>query len=509
MSTYQDYADSVSRILENKGAAEARAKEQGGQLWGSTIANLGQVIPQQVQQAMAQHAAKQKTAKIQSVIQQNGGDLEKSLPTIYGIDATIGSQIAEHVAKVNKDLAEYQDLNDKHQTAQLDLSNKVLGTVHDEDSYARWAILQQKLGRQVPNQYDPAFVKQERDSLLAQQQALEAGKPHFKSMGRGGIFNEVTGETTREPQPLTPPTDKLVPVPGPEGKPVYGTPQVGAPVYEKPAAAAGGSDFDQYLASVAKEKNKSVADLTSAEILAARKSFGDSGRQVIQISPTMQLEQNNAKAVAQGIAKGTTSPEVLLSSRATAQGMALQAELEKMGVDANKLTREWTATKRAIGALNSNSQVRLAEVINKASESLDKVEELNKQWSDNASRWGIKALNKAQLRLAQNGAYGPEAQSVAQRLDAQIADVTSELAQSIMGGNSPTDHAFELAKRNLSADWTQKTLTDSIQQARYNLNLAQNARNDLLQNLGVSSTQVQVPPPANAAPPAAKKVNPF
>ncbi len=287
-----------------------------------------------------------------------------------------------------------------------------------------------------------------------------------------------------------------------QGNPVttFQTPVAGAS-FPRPAPAAGaGSDFDQYLAQVAKERGISVNDLTAADRLSARKTYGDAGRQVIQISPTMQAEQNNAKTVAQGLKNGTVSPEVLLSSRSTAQGMALQAELEKLGVDGNKLTREWTATKRAIGALNSNSQVRLSEVINKASESLDKVDELNKQWSQNASRWGIKALNRASLTAAQNGAYGKEAASVAQRLDAQIADVTSELAQGIMGGNSPTDHAFELAKKNLSSNWTQEVLDDSIKQARYNLNLAQNARNDFLEKLGVQSTQVQTPAPGASNP---------
>lgn len=232
---------------------------------------------------------------------------------------------------------------------------------------------------------------------------------------------------------------------------------------------------------------------------------GETGKPIVRnpravggqgLTGNAQNEQTNAHETALGIADGTTSPEVLLSSRATAQGMALQAELHKMGVDANKITREWGATKRAIAALNSTQQLRLAETINKASASLDKLDELNTEWSKNATRWGIKVVNRASLAAAQNGLYGQEAASVAQRLSAQISDVTSELGQSIMGGNSPTDHALKLAATNLSTDWTQKVLADSIKQVRYNLNLAQNARNEILQGLGVTSTQVQVPVPS-------------
>jgi hypothetical protein len=212
-------------------------------------------------------------------------------------------------------------------------------------------------------------------------------------------------------------------------------------------------------------------------------------------------DQKNAEEVANAIADGTASPEILNSIRTTSQGLSVSAALHRKGVDANKLLREWGATKRAIASLNSNQQIRLSQAINKASESLDKLDELNQAWEQNGKRWGIKALNRASLKAAQNGVYGPEAASVAQRLEAQIADVTSELGQAVMGGNSPTDHALELASHNLSADWSQKVLADSIKQVRYNLNLAQNARNDMLEQLGVGSTQFRTPPPGAGSSP--------
>jgi hypothetical protein len=224
------------------------------------------------------------------------------------------------------------------------------------------------------------------------------------------------------------------------------------------------------------------------------------------LTPDASAKRQDAKLVAQGIKQFTEtgqglSPEILLSSRTTEQGMALNAELQKMGVDTAKLTREWTAAKSAIRNLNGASQLRLVEVINKASASLDKLDELNQQWADAAPRFGIKVLNHGTLRAAQNGAFGPEAASIAQRLEGQIADVTAELGQGIMGGNSPTDRALILASKNLSGDWSQKVLGDSIKQSRYNLNLAQQARNELLEQLGVQGTQFNTPPPV--APPVA------
>ena len=219
-----------------------------------------------------------------------------------------------------------------------------------------------------------------------------------------------------------------------------------------------------------------------------------------QATGNAEMEQANAKTVAAGIISGRDAPSILEGTRGTAQGMALIAEIDRQGGDSNTILRNWTATKRAISALNSTQQLRLAETINKASASLDKLDELNKSWQDVGARFGVKVFNRASLTAAQNGLYGPQAASVAQRLDGQIADVTSELGQAVMGGNSPTDHALSLAAKNLSADWTQAVLGDSIKQVRYNLNLAQNARNDILQGLGVTSTQVKTP----AAAPKAK-----
>jgi hypothetical protein len=227
------------------------------------------------------------------------------------------------------------------------------------------------------------------------------------------------------------------------------------------------------------------------------------------LTPGEGQKRADARTVAQGIKQFVDtgeglSPSILVGSRLTEQGMALNAELQRMGVDTGKLTREWTATSAAIKSLNGASQVRLAQVINKASASLDKLDELNQQWSDNASRWGIKVLNHASLKAAQNGLYGSEAASVAQRLEGQIADVTSELGQGIMGGNSPTDHALSLASTNLSSDWTQKVLADSIKQVRYNLNLAQSARNEMLSQVGVQGTQFETPAAGASKPPAGR-----
>ena len=73
-----------------------------------------------------------------------------------------------------------------------------------------------------------------------------------------------------------------------------------------------------------------------------------------------------------------------------------------------------------------------------------------------------------------------------------------------MGGNSPTDHALQLAGKNLSEDWDEKVLLDAVDRARKNVQIRRNSIN----NTGVAGASANNPyaPPAagasSASPPA-------
>lgn len=203
MSSYSDYANAASDILLKKGSALAGAKERSGELIGSTIANLGQVVPVQVQQAIQQNAQRRKTAQIQSIIQQNGGDLDKALPLIMGVDATIGAHLADEHAKVQKSVAEVQEIKNKAQKEQLDFSDRLWSGVNDEGSYARAALVSHQLGEQVPDQYDPEWVKQKKQSLLSMKDQLDLQKPVVVGNNlvtqQGNVL--FSGEPKNPPQP--------------------------------------------------------------------------------------------------------------------------------------------------------------------------------------------------------------------------------------------------------------------------------------------------------------------
>lgn len=206
------------------------------------------------------------------------------------------------------------------------------------------------------------------------------------------------------------------------------------------------------------------ANPTPEQIESGRKSFLQADdRPLIQDG-----SRDDAKAIAQAIRDGLQPPEVTGLYRLAGP---VRAELSKQGYDLSKANLDWNATKRHLTTLNGAQQTRLRQAIVTAADSLDVIDSLANQWK--GGRFPI--LNKANLALAKNGAYGQEAASIATQLEGQITDVTSELANAYMGGNSPTDHALSLAAKNLSANWDQKVLSDMVKLARTNLQIRRNS----------------------------------
>lgn len=206
---------------------------------------------------------------------------------------------------------------------------------------------------------------------------------------------------------------------------------------------------------------------------------------------------NDAKDIAAAIIAGEQPPDVKGLYRLSGP---VRAELARKGYNLTNANLDWQATQKHIATLNGSKVTQLMSSVSTARESLNVIKELAEQW--NGGRFPL--LNKANLALAKNGAFGKDAASIATRLDGQITDVTSELGQVYMGGNSPTDHALGLAEKNLKADWDKKVLFDMIDLADRNLLIRENSYRHSTP-LGLSTpaqaptdTQVTVKPPAAA-----------
>lgn len=248
---------------------------------------------------------------------------------------------------------------------------------------------------------------------------------------------------------------------------------------------------EDFAITYAKELGKRPDEMTAAEKEKALQRYARADDKPVAASS----DDLDAKAIASAIERGEQPPTLTGLYRHAA---AVRAELAKRGYPLAAATTDWMATQKHVATLNSTQQTKLRQSVDNASHSLDVIEQLAKQWDAG----GFKLLNKVRLASAKEGALGAKAQTLATQLDSQIADVTSELGNVYMGGNSPTDHALGLAAKNLSADWSRDTLTTMINQARKNLQIRQNS----MVNVGVAGASAGNPyagqPPAQAAPPA-------
>lgn len=210
------------------------------------------------------------------------------------------------------------------------------------------------------------------------------------------------------------------------------------------------------------------------------------------------MDTGGPEDIANAIIRGDQPPTTTGLYR---YGAAVRAILAKKGFNLAQAESDWKATQKHLSTLNSSQQVRMHQAIDNASHSLDVIDDLANQW--NGSR--LPLLNKAQLAAAKQGVLGEKAQQIATQLEAQIADVTSELANVYMGGNSPTDHAMMLAAKNLQANWSLSQLKSAIDLSRKNLKIRSNS----MRNVGVAgasagnlyATPSPAPAGAGTAPP--------
>lgn len=197
--------------------------------------------------------------------------------------------------------------------------------------------------------------------------------------------------------------------------------------------------------------------------------------------------------IADAIIRGDQPPEI--GSRANAKG--IRAELSRRGFDLTAATNDWNAVKSYTKTMNSGQIVKLKSSAQTAFESLSLVDDLASQWKANAN---LPILNKANLTLAKNGAYGKENQEIATKLEGQIANVVSEIAVVNQGGGVPTIPALTLAQKELSANWDENVLHSMTNLARKNIEIRLNSYKQLQPGgrAEPSSTPAATPSPVPA-----------
>lgn len=195
-----------------------------------------------------------------------------------------------------------------------------------------------------------------------------------------------------------------------------------------------------------------------------------------------QDKKENSKVIADAIQNGDQ-----LADFQSLYGLAgpVKAELEKRGVNVNKMQLDTIAEKKLAQTLNGPQQTRLRQSIASVTDGLDVLDGLNKEFQ----RTGIKAFNKAQIEALANGSGTKEQQELAQRFVTQITGLQDEFGNVIMSGNAPTDKALELAGKVFRSDYNDTSLSASIKQAKQLLSI----RRAAIENVGAVGVRGQIP----------------
>ena len=175
--------------------------------------------------------------------------------------------------------------------------------------------------------------------------------------------------------------------------------------------------------------------------------------------------------LAHGVMSGQLPPD--LKEYGFRDRSAIAAELKRQGFDLTKATQDWTATQKYLATLNGSQQTRLRQAVESTKGYLGQVEDIYNQWQKVAPTSDWKAFNKASLATAKQ--LPGESGDLAHRLEARIADLTSDLGTVYKGGNSSTDESLKLAAKNLEGDWNEKTFKDAIADIRKSIVIRENS----------------------------------
>jgi hypothetical protein len=442
-------------LMMRQGEIAARGAERSGMIWGRAIENLGQIAGHAVEQHQQDKIAKQKDEGIYSVMQSWDGQDPTAL--VKGLATYIGPIEAVKVA------GGLQKLMEAKQVPQLDASH-IAGPV------GALAALERSSPGHLQRNWGLIFPQIE---SLAKQAGLPVSPEWSEDMTRGVM---TLDQQFNPPKP----TGDVVETVDVQGNPIrrrvseaeLSSPG-GVPAWKKPDEGPKLGSFERHIL------DKFGPKATPQQVEGERKNWAEAGR----VSVTVGAPGLDPQAIADGIERGDMPPTVNQYGRAVVG--AVSSILAKKGYNLAAAQTDWNATQKHVATLNGSQQTRLRQAVNTAFHSLDVIEDLAKQWQGGK----FPMLNKGQLVAAKAGAMGPKAQAIATQLEAQISDVTSELGNVYMGGNSPTDHALQLAAKNLSADWSLTQLQAALELSRKNLQIRSNS----MVNVGVAGGSADNP----------------
>jgi hypothetical protein len=422
------------------------------------------LVQDRLQKAQQQADDQRKQAQMQAIVQQNGGDMEKSYPQLAAIDADKADKYLQAHLQNAELQSKLGEIDTQKQSTVAGYVTKNLQGVQNQHDYdvARAQIqsaralvrLPPATEQEMPAVYDPARVSQMIQNGQMTQEVLgkqQKGTPAFYTL---------PGDPTPHLMKTTP-----------DGQVIWNGQDVReqAQPWDKTAGA------EDKVQSAEIEAIKAFTEAhgrkpNEAELDGIHKRFKEAGT-VVRVSTGGAAAAggaSDAKTIAQAIISGDQPPDMKGLYRFTGP---VRAELARQGYNLTKATEDWNSTSKYLATLNGAQQTRLRQAVEFTRESLPLVQGLVTEW-DSA---GLPLLSKANLDAAASGAYGAKQQSLAVRLKGQIADLTSELGTVYKGGNSSTDESLKLAAQNLQGNWSKQAALDALKQIDTNLTIRANS----------------------------------
>jgi hypothetical protein len=197
----------------------------------------------------------------------------------------------------------------------------------------------------------------------------------------------------------------------------------------------------------------------------------------------------DVKDTARAIVEGQATP--VLTNYSFRDRTALAGELSRAGYNQMEAERDYKAVNKHLTTLNGAQQLRLRQAVSFAYDHLEVVDNLYRQWAAKAKASGFKVVNKA--ALAASAQLPGEMGALAQNLQAQINDFTSEMGTVYKGGNASTDETLRLAAGNLKADWNEQTWNMAVTKLKQSLTIRRNSINTT-EAVGVTPGSPYMPP---------------
>jgi hypothetical protein len=245
MSASSDYLRVVTDIQQQKGATAAATQRTNAQIWGNSIAKLGEFAGEAVQQLAVDKKAKrqeQEDQKLRDLFETASQEFEQSQQPSAQIPALTGSVDGQATAPPGPARTLRQ--------SPIPTSQELIRTIGPTKAIP---IINALAAMKTDPAGDPEKSLKMLQAVakglnaLPEDMRAKAYPALVENFEQRGIIKPGTLQKEYSPEYWkfitgtgTDPKDAaLVPIPGPDGKPVYGTAQPGQPVYEKPAGGGG------------------------------------------------------------------------------------------------------------------------------------------------------------------------------------------------------------------------------------------------------------------------------